>query len=62
MVNCCGKAAIIGKEPRRLWFWRQKLYLKIAYHQVRILHEAQDDLVEYRSKVRFKLDRDPLSY
>lgn len=34
----------------------------MPYHQVRILHEAEDDLVEYRSKVRFELDRDPLSY
>lgn len=33
----------------------------MPYHQVRILHEAEDDLVEYRSKVRFELDRDPLS-
>lgn len=34
----------------------------LPYHQVRILHEAEDDLVEDRSKVRFELDRDPLSY
>lgn len=34
----------------------------MPYHQIRILHEAEDDLVEYRSKVRFELDRDPLSY
>ena len=34
----------------------------MSYHQVRILHEAEDDLVEYRSKVRFEFDRDPLTY
>lgn len=34
----------------------------MPYHQVRVLHEAEDDLVEHRSKVRFELDRDPLSY
>lgn len=34
----------------------------MPYHQVRILHEAEDDLVEYRSEVRFELDRDPLAY
>lgn len=34
----------------------------MPYHQVRILHEAEDDLVEYRPKVRFELYRDPLSY
>lgn len=33
-----------------------------TYHQIWILHEAQDDLVENRSEVRFKLDRNPLSY
>lgn len=35
---------------------------KRSYHQVRVLHEAEDDLIEYRSKVRFELDRDPLAY
>lgn len=33
-----------------------------TYHQIWILHEAQDDLVENRSEVRFKLNRNPLSY